>query len=110
TALDLAQAMLPAASQARGRDRMLVEQPDHVQPLLRRDQRAAVALEVADLQQALDDRRARGGRADPGVLHGLAQLLVVDELSGGLHRREQRGVAVAARRFGFLALAADAHY
>src|SRR5439155_7202306 len=71
TALDLAEAMLPAARQARGRDRMLVEQPDHVQPLLRRHQSAAVALEIADLQQALDDRRARRGRADTGVLHGL---------------------------------------
>ena len=45
------------------------------------------------------------GRADPGVLHRLAQLVVVDELAGGLHRAEQGGVAVAPRRLVFLALA-----
>jgi hypothetical protein len=49
-------------------------------------QRAALALDVADVDQALDDRGARGGRADPRVLHRLAQLVVVDELARGLHR------------------------
>ena len=66
------------------------------------DERAAVALDVADVDQALDDRRARRRRADARVLHRLAQLLVVDELAGGLHRAEQRGVGVAPRRLGLL--------
>ena len=78
-----------------------------VQALLGRHQRAPVALDVADRDQPLDDRRARRRRADPRVLHRLAQLVVVDELAGRLHRAEQRGVAVAARRFGFLARALD---
>jgi hypothetical protein len=81
---------------------VLTEQADHVEPLLGRHQRATVALDVADVDQALDDRRARGRRADPRVLHRLAQLLVVDELAGRLHRAEQRGVAVAPRRLGLL--------
>ena len=70
--------------------------------LLRGDQRAAVALDVADVDQPLDDRRARGRRADAGVLHRLAQLLVVDELARGLHRAQQRRVGVAPRRLGLL--------
>jgi hypothetical protein len=50
---------------------------------------------------------ARRGRADAGVLHRLAQLVVLDELARRLHRAEQRSVAVAPRRLGFLALAVD---
>ena len=85
--LDVGQPVLPVAGQAGAGQRVLAEQADHVQALLGDDQRAAVALDVADLQQPLDDRRARGRGADPRVLHRLAQLLVVDELAGGLHRR-----------------------
>ena len=105
--LDLAEPLLPVAGQARRGQRVLVEQPDHVQALLGGDQRAAVALDVADVDQALDDRGARGGRADAGVLHGLAQLVVVDELARGLHRGQQRRVGVAARRLGDLLLRGD---
>ena len=83
------------------------EQADHVQALLGGDQRAAVALDVADVDQALDDRRARGRGADPGLLHRLAHLVVVDELACGLHRAQQRGVGVAPRRLGDLLLGAD---
>ena len=86
---------------------MLVEQADHVEALLGGDQRAAVALDVADVDQALDDRGARGRRADAGVLHRLAQLVVVDELARGLHRGQQRRVGVAARRLGDLLLRGD---
>src|SRR2546430_11270284 len=49
--------------------------------------------------------RSRGWRADTRVLHRLAQLVVIDELAGRLHRPEQRRVTVAPRRFGFLARA-----
>ena len=83
---------------------MPVEQPDDVQALLGAHERAAVALDVADVDQPLDDRGARGRRADAGVLHRLAQLVVVDELAGGLHRRQQRRVGVAPRRLGLLLL------
>ena len=86
---------------------MLAEQANHVQSLLGHDQRAAVALDVADLEQPLDDRRPGRRRADPGVLHRLAQLLVVDELAGGLHRGQQRALGVAPRRLGLLLLGAD---
>ena len=54
--LDPAEPVLPVAGQAGRRERVLVEQPDHVQALLRADQRAAVALDVADVDQPLDDR------------------------------------------------------
>ena len=47
------------------------------------------------------------GRADARVLHRLAQLLLVDELAGGLHRRQQRALGVAARRLGLLLLGGD---
>ncbi len=100
--LDRGQAVLPVAGQRRRRQRMLAEQADHVQALLGGDQRAAVALDVADVDQALDDRGARRRRADARLLHRLAQLLVVDELARGLHRAEQRRVGVAPRRLGLL--------
>ena len=105
--LDPPEPVLPVAGQARRRQRVPVEQPDHVQPLLRAHQRAPLALDVADVDQPLDDRGARRRRADAGVLHRLAQLVVVDELAGGLHRGEQRRVGVAPRRLGLLALRAD---
>src|SRR5438270_392792 len=105
--LDLAQALLPAARQPGRGERVLVEQPDHVQPLLGGHERTPVALHVADGDQALDDRRARRRRADARVLHRLAQLFVVDELARRLHPGQQRGVAVAPRRVGFLAQALD---
>src|SRR6478672_1215975 len=101
-ALDLAQPVLPAAGQFRRGQRVRVEQADHVEPLLGRDERAPVTLEVADRDQALDDRRARRRRADPRLLHRLAQLVVVDELARGLHRPQQRRVGVAPRRLGLL--------
>ena len=46
------------------------------------------------------------GRADPGVLHRLAQLLVVDESAGRLHRAQQRALGVAPRRSRLLLLRA----
>src|SRR6185437_2802184 len=106
-ALDLVEPVLPLASHVRRGERVLAEQPDHVEALVGGHQGARLAFDVADLDQALDDRGARRGRADAGVLHRLARLLVVDELAGGLHRTQQGRVAVAAWRLGFLALACD---
>ena len=67
----------------------------------------AVALDVADLDEALDDRGPGGGRADARLLHGLAQLLVIDELARRLHDVDQRAVAVAPGRLGLLGLGGD---
>ena len=100
--LDLGQPALPVAGQARRGERVAVEQPDHVEALLGADERAAVALDVADVDQPLDDRGARRRRADAGVLHLLAQLVVVELLAGRLHRAQQRRVGVAPRRLGLL--------
>src|SRR3954447_6531023 len=104
--LDVGQPVLPVAGHHRRGQRVLAEQADHAEPLLGAHERAPLALHVADVDQALDDRRARGGRADPGVLHRLAQLVVLDQLAGGLHRAQQRRVGVAARRLGDLLLGA----
>src|SRR4051794_2157257 len=100
--LDGGQAVLPVAGQCRGGQRVLAQQAHDVDALLGRDERARVALDVADVDEALDDRGARRGRADARLLHRLAHLLVVDELAGGLHGAQQRGVAVAPRRLGLL--------
>ena len=40
----------------------------------------------------------------PRLLHRLAQLVVVDQPAGGLHRREERGLGVARRRLRLLRL------
>src|SRR3954468_10037116 len=101
--LDQAEPPLPIAREAGRGERVGVEQPDHHHTLVGRVQRAALALDVADVYQPLDDRRARGGRADAGVLHGLAQLRVVHVLAGRLHRAEERGLREAPRWLGLLA-------
>ena len=62
--LDPAEPVLPVAGQPGRGQRVLAEQADDVEALLGADERAAVALDVADVDQALDDRRARGRRAD----------------------------------------------
>src|SRR5579875_2018410 len=100
--LDLGQPALPVAGERGRGERVLSEQADDVEALLGYDQRAPVALDVADLEQPLDDRRAGRRRADPGVLHRLAQLLLLDELAGRLHRGQQPRLGVAARRLGHL--------
>src|SRR4051812_38808625 len=53
--LDLRQAVLPFARQLRRCQLVVAEQPDDVHALLGRHERAAVALDVADVDQALDD-------------------------------------------------------
>jgi hypothetical protein len=46
----------------------------------RRDQLAALAEHVLLAEQAFDDGRARGGRAQSLLLHRFAQLVVLDDL------------------------------
>ena len=94
--------MLPVPGHAGAGEWVLAEQAHDVQALLGDDERAAVALDVADLEQPLDDGGAGRRGADPGILHRLAQLLLVDELAGRLHRTEQRALGVAAGRLGHL--------
>src|SRR5215210_1918362 len=101
--LDQAQAPLPAPGQLRRGQLVLAEQADHLDALLGRHERAAVALDVAHVHQPLDDRRARGGGADAGVLHRLAQLGVVDLLARRLPRAQERRVGEAPRRLRLLA-------
>ena len=61
---------------------------------------SAFAQHVFFGEQALDDGRARGGRAQAFFLHGGAQLFVVDELARAFHGAQQRGFAVARGRAG----------
>src|SRR5439155_18120581 len=102
--LDVGEALLPVAGQLRRGERVLLEHRDHLEALRRRGEILARALDVLAADQGLDRLGARGRGAEPALLHGLAQLLVVDQLAGGLHRREQRGLGVARRRLGLLRL------
>ena len=61
---------------------------------------AALAVHVLLVDQAFDDGGARGRRAQALLGHGLAQFVVVDQLAGAFHRRQQRGFGVARRRLG----------
>ena len=54
-------------------------------------QHLAVAHDVVALQQHLDDGRARGRRAQAGLLHGVGEFFLVERLARRLHGREQRG-------------------
>ena len=103
--LDVAELVLPVAGQLRRGELVLLEHRDHLQALRRRLEVAADALDVLAADQRLDRLRARRRRAEAGLLHRLAQLLVVDQLAGGLHRGEQRRLGVAGRRLRLLRLA-----
>ena len=77
---------------------------DEADALVRRDERLTVALDVAALQQRLDDGRARGRGAEPVLPHGVGELLLVEGLARGLHGGEKRRVAEAVRRARTLVL------
>src|SRR2546426_3779595 len=55
-------------------------------------------MHVVFVDQAFDDLRAGSGRTEPFFAHRFAQLLVLDELSGAFHRREERRLGEACRR------------
>src|SRR5205814_4446842 len=63
---------------------------------------AARALDVPGPDQFFDRLRSGGRGPQPAVLHGLAQLLVLDRLAGGFHGGEERRFAVTGRRPGLL--------
>ena len=63
--------------------------------------------DVLAAEQGLDDLRAGRRRAEPGVLHRLGELAVVERLAGGLHGGQQRGLGEALGRPGLLGDGAD---
>ena len=103
--LDVRELVLPLTGELGRGDLVLLEHRDHLQALRRRLQIAPDTLDVLAADERLDDLRPRRRRAEPGVLHRLPQLLVVDELARGLHRRQQRRFRVARRRLRHLVLA-----
>ncbi len=74
---------------------------DEGEPLGGGDQLAAVSRHVILRDQALDDGRARGGRAETLLAHGRAQFLIIDEFARAFHGGEQGRFGVARRRLGF---------
>src|SRR5204863_2611941 len=102
--LDVRETLLPVAGQLGRGERMLLEHGDHLQALRGRLKLLAGALDVLPADQHFDRLGAGRRRAETGVLHGFAELLVVDPLAGGLHRREQRRLGVAGRRLRLLVL------
>src|SRR5205814_2025010 len=103
--LDVGEALLPAAGQLGRGERMRLEHRDHLEPLRRRLEVLADALHVLAPDQRLDRLGPGRRRAEPALLHRLAELLVVDELAGRLHRGEERRLGVARRRLRLLRLA-----
>ena len=99
----LRQLVFPVARQLRlGQvlDGQAAQQRHQLEGLGRGDQLAPFAQHVLLEDQAFDDGGARGRRAQALLGHGLAQLVVVDELARAFHRAQQRGLGVARRRPG----------
>jgi hypothetical protein len=84
----------------RSTDAQAAQQRHQLEGLGGGHQLAAVAQHVLLEDQAFDDRRARGRRAQALLGHRRAQLVVVDQLACAFHRRQQRGFGVARRRLG----------
>ena len=75
---------------------------DELHALGRCNQIFAAAANIANLQQPLDDRSARGRRAQRTVLHRLAQRLILDLTACMLHLAKQRSVVMLLGRLGLL--------
>src|SRR5205085_5127796 len=103
--LDVGEALLPAARQLGRGERVRLEHRDHLEALRRRLEVLADALHVLAPDQRLDRLGPGRGSAEAALLHRLAELLVVDELAGRLHRGEERRLGVAGRRLRLLRLA-----
>ena len=65
---------------------MLQREPDR-EGLGRGHQLAYIAVYVFLAEQALDDRGARGRRAEAFLAHGLAQLVVLQQLARGMQQK-----------------------
>ena len=88
-------------------DRQAAQQRHQLKGLGRGAQLAAFAQDVLLGDQAFDHLRAGGRRAQALLGHGLAQLVVVDQLARAFHRAEQGGLGVARRRLGLQRVDAD---
>ena len=80
---------------------------DQLAALLCGNDALARALGQPHIDEPLDGGGARGGRAEAGGLHALAQFLVLQFLPGVLHQGEQRGVVEPLRGLGLLFAGAD---
>ena len=106
----LRQLVFPFAGEVGAREffhAQAAQQGHELEGLGRGNQLAAFAQHVLFGQQAFDDGRARGRRAQALFLHGLAQLVVLDLLAGAFHGAQQRGFGVARGRLGLEALGID---
>ena len=81
-------------------DRQATQQRHQLKRLGGGAQLAAFAQDVLFGDQTLDHLGAGGGRAQALLGHGLAQLVVVDQLARALHRAQQGGFGVTRRRLG----------
>ena len=109
--LHLGELVLPVAGQlglGQVLDAEAAQQGHQLERLGARHQLAALAVDVLLVDQAFDDRGPRRRRAQALLLHRLAQLVVVDQLAGAFHRRQQRRLGVARRRPGLQRLDVDA--
>ena len=57
--------------------------------------------------ESFDGGGTGGRRTEAACRHGFAQLLLLDQLAGALHRREQRRFGEARRRLGLIRLHLD---
>ena len=108
--LELAELVFPVAGEFRHAERshaQAAQQREQLEGLGGGDELAPFAQQVAFGDQPLDDGGAGGWRAQALAGHGLTQLVVVDQLAGAFHGREQRGLGVAGRRPGLVGLQGD---
>src|SRR5262249_42887048 len=88
-ALNLAELRLPLPRQLRALQPPVLHQGHEVATQVRRGEHLLLPGDVAPLEQRLNDRRPRRGRAQALLLERLLELLVVDQLAGRLHRPQQ---------------------
>ena len=97
-ALHQGQLVFPLAGQFGARklfDSQATQQRHELKSLGCGNQLAAFTQHVLFGQQAFNDARARGWRAQPLVLHGFAQLFVFNGLARTFHSAQQGGLGVA---------------
>ena len=109
-ALHLAELVFPLARHfggTEGLDPDLADLLDEGQPLAGDVKVAAFALNVAEGDEAFDDRCPGGRGAKSALAHGFGQFVVLDQLSRTFHHGEEGGFGVAGRRLGLKFLHLD---
>src|SRR5690349_5550466 len=101
-ALDVREPLLPPAREVGRGEGVVAEERDRLPALRRGAELPSQPLDVADPQELLDRLGPGRRRAQAGLLHRLAELLVLDLLAGRLHVLEQRRLGVARRRLRLL--------